>query len=72
MRQFLMTATALAALSLFVSGCAKPSQTETTSTTVALAAAPRTGDTSQTAALSAPANADGTTPSRGVVPPPSR
>jgi hypothetical protein len=31
-----------------------------------------TGDTSQTAALSAPANSNGTTPSKGVVPPPSR
>jgi hypothetical protein len=30
------------------------------------------GDTSQTAALSAPANTNGTTPSRGVAPPPSR
>jgi hypothetical protein len=30
------------------------------------------GDTSQTAALSAPANSNGTTPSRGVIEPPSR
>ena len=30
------------------------------------------GDTSQTAALSAPANSNGTTPSMGIVPPPSR
>jgi hypothetical protein len=30
------------------------------------------GDTSQTAALSAPANSNGTTPSKGVIPPPSR
>jgi hypothetical protein len=30
------------------------------------------GDTSQTAALSAPANSNGTTPPKGVIPPPSR
>jgi hypothetical protein len=30
------------------------------------------GDTSQTAALSAPANSNGTTPSQGVIPHPSR
>jgi hypothetical protein len=30
------------------------------------------GDTSQTAALSAPANSNGTIPSKGVIPPPSR
>jgi hypothetical protein len=40
---------------------------------VAMATGPGViGDTSQTAALSAPANSNGTTPAQGVIPPPSR
>jgi hypothetical protein len=98
MNRSLISAAALAALSLLASGCSKPAPTTTTTTTAAAtppAPASRTisvatgpvyaagaaafetgpgvtGDTSQTAALSAPANSNGTTPSTGVVPRPTR
>ena len=85
--QTALLAVAFAACTLLVTSCGETSQTTTTTTASASAstapaapirpADPTTGpgavdDTAQTAALSPPANSNGTTPARGVSLPPSR